>query len=241
MPKSCIIIPARLGSTRLPKKLMLPVRDKPLLYYTWKKAVEADIGDVYIAAVDEEIVEEMMKFNAKSYKVPNNLNSGTDAIHYCYNKYLSGKYDYIINLQGDTPTIPIEYIKYVTEPLEFYDIGTLCFTTDFEEATKNQVVKVVLAKNRTNVNVYNALYFSRSAIPYNSTEYYHHVGIYSFTEASLNAFCDCEISILEKTEKLEQLRALENNISIGVRIVDRKNIYGIDTAEDYEKFLKEIN
>lgn len=241
MSNTCIIIPARMGSTRLPGKMLMEVNGKPILYYTWKRAVESNVGDVFIAAADDEIVEKMKEFGANSYRVPNNLPSGTDAVHFCFEKYLRKKYDYIINLQGDTPKIPTDYITKALIPVREYsfDIGTLCY-----ESTKNkqkeQIVKVVFSDFHGNVK--RALYFSRSPIPNGTEIYYHHVGIYSFTEESLKKFCSLYLKqgFLERTEKLEQLRALENHMTIGLVVVNEEDVYGIDTLEDFRKFQEEM-
>ncbi|MEM5878097.1 MAG: manno-octulosonate cytidylyltransferase [Candidatus Aenigmatarchaeota archaeon] len=241
MNNICIIIPARLGSTRLPGKMLMEVNGKPILYYTWKKAIESNIGDVFIAAADDEIVERMKIFGAKSYRIPNNLPSGTDAVYFCFEKYLRKKYEYIINLQGDTPNIPPYYIEKVIEPVRKYSfsIGTLCYKTT-KNKEKEQIVKVVFSDFHENIK--KALYFSRSPIPNGSNFYYHHVGIYSFTEDSLRKFCSLANNqgFLEKSERLEQLRALENDMTIGLVVVNEENVYGIDTPEDFEKFRNEI-
>lgn len=239
MENLCIIIPARLNSSRLPRKMLLEIDNKPLLYYTWKKAVDSNIGDVFIAAADEEIIEKMNSYNAKSFLIPKNLNSGTDAVYFCYKNCLSEKYKYIINLQGDTPNIPVYYIEKVLEPVYYFDIGTLCYKTDLTEAQKDQVVKVVFNNFRNDIA--KALYFSRSLVPHGAKTFYHHVGIYSFTKQSLERFCSLKQSYLESVEKLEQLRALENDMSIGVKIVEKENVYGIDTIEDFNRYKNDFS
>jgi 3-deoxy-manno-octulosonate cytidylyltransferase (CMP-KDO synthetase) len=245
MSEEIIIIPARLGSTRLPNKPLADIAGKSMIVRVLEQAKKTKIDNIIVASADLEISQEVEKNGFKSISTNPDLPSGTDRIFKAYKKLKnSNKFEYIINLQGDLPTI--DY-KIINNLLKFhkntdYDIVTaVAEIKDEEEKTNPNVVKVAIAWKQKQHG--KALYFSRATIPYNSEKYYHHIGIYIYTKKALEKFVKLPQSSLEKTEKLEQLRALENNMKIGVLLVDTVPL-GVDTKEDLVKanqFFREVN
>jgi len=241
--KIITIIPARLASTRLPRKPLALIAGKTMIQRVYEQAVKANIGEVIIATDSQEITAEINKFGGKYILTNPDLPSGTDRIFEAYKKFISQNnlsFDIILNLQGDLPNIEPRILK---ECVEFAsnndcDIATVASKiTDLTEITNPNVVKIAIASNNL------ALYFSRSAIPYSkkSTEdYFHHIGIYAYKKKALEQFVALPPSPLEKRESLEQLRALENHMKIAVKIVDTHPL-SVDTADDLVKVTTFIN
>lgn len=245
--KIAIIIPARLASTRLPNKPLVDILGKTMILRVHEKAVKANIGDVYVACDSQEIFDEITNNGGTAIMTDANLPSGTDRIHSAFQK-ISQNYDYIMNLQGDLPNIDPEVLKLSAKAAidnENLDIVTAAsITQDIEEINDPNIVKIALAKNdeKYGKNCGRALYFSRAPISYSKNhkdDYYHHIGIYIFRTEALEKFVSLPQSNLEKQESLEQLRALENDMSILVKIVD-SNPLSVDTKEDLEKIIAEI-
>ncbi len=229
-----IIIPARLKSTRLEKKLLIKVKNKSILEYTFSNAKKVKGSTVVVAADSKEIIEEAENFGAKAVLTPANLNSGTERVLYIAKK-LKKDYDAIVNLQADEPLLKPEYIEraisIVTE--ENYLVSSLFFrNSNYEDFLNPNNVKVVLD------NEMDALYFSRAPIPFqkkdNFTFFLQHVGIYCFKPAFLDVFASLKSS-LDNYERLEQLRIIENGYKIKMALIDEPTI-GIDTKEDLDKF-----
>lgn len=235
MLRSIIVIPARLASTRLPNKPLAEIQGKPMILRVWEQAMAADIGDVIVACCGLEIADIITKAGGKVVLTnPNHLN-GTDRIYEAIQSLSNiSKSTVIVNLQGDLPTISKESLKAVLEPLQnpAVDIGTLAVPiSDPQQIENPNVVKVALTFVKPHIG--RALYFSRSPIPYGATEYYHHIGIYAYRMASLEKYVSLKPSLLEQTERLEQLRALEEGMRIDVGIVDEIP-HSVDTKEDLE-------
>lgn len=240
MTKTAIIIPTRYGSTRLPGKPLLKVKEKTIINYVYEIASKVKSADVVAVATDDVRIEkEVLSFGGKCVMTSSDCKSGTDRIAQVIEKYPQyAEYDNIINLQGDEPQITKEAIELVIEALnkDNIDISTLVREIkDFEQINNPNCVKCVFDNN------FQALYFSRCPIPYernkNKSPYYAHIGIYGYKKDALIKMTKLEQSNLEMQESLEQLRALQNGLKIAVSIVDFNPI-GIDTIEDYEKFKK---
>ena len=233
-----IVIPARLNSTRLPKKALIDIAGKTMLHRVFEKAQLANLGDVLIACDGEEIANEARKINASFIITDPNLPSGTDRVFSALEK-AKKNYRYIINLQGDLPNVEPSVIKSVANLIsnDQCDIATVASKIkDSNEITNPNVVKIALNSNNR------ALYFSRSAIPYSKNsfdEYFHHIGIYGYSYLALKKFVNLPQSNLEKRESLEQLRALENDMIISVAIVDSHPL-SVDTIEDLQIIKKII-
>jgi 3-deoxy-manno-octulosonate cytidylyltransferase (CMP-KDO synthetase) len=232
MTKFLIIIPARLAATRLPRKVLKDIHGLPMVIQVANRAKEAEVGDVIIATEDQEVIDVANKYGFEAVLTDGGILSGTDRVYDAY-KRLNRKYDYVINLQGDMPFVAPETIKQVAELLtkNEADISTAAaVTTDVCEVQSNAVVKVALSYKMR------AIYFSRTIpFPYGEGEFYKHVGIYGFTPDSLQRFVKLPQSPLEKRESLEQLRALEEGMTINVAVVNDFPI-SVDIPEDLAKF-----
>ena len=236
MNNTVIVIPARMDSKRFPGKPLVKIEDKEMLLHVWEKAVMSKVGEVIIACCDKEIRGLLEKNNIKYIMTPKALKSGTDRV---YNALLKSKkkYDKIINLQGDIPNINPKYIIRLSKLLDDKRAQITTLVAPIKETkyiNDRNIVKVALAKQKKQ---YKALFFSRLPIPYNAKRYYEHIGIYGFKKNALEKFILFKKSLLEDAENLEQLRALENDMSIQVGIVDKSPL-SIDTKGDLKKFLK---
>ena len=235
--KILTIIPVRLASTRLPNKPLADICGKTMIHRVYEQAKKASLGDIVIACDGQEIADEARKIGAKFIITDPNLPSGTDRIYAALKGLENQDFDVIVNLQGDLPNIDPAVIKDAASALlqSDSDIATVASKiTKTSEITNPNVVKIAIAFQKENIGL--ALYFSRSAIPYskeNSADYYHHIGIYAYKKSALEKFVKLAPSPLEKRESLEQLRALENNMKIAVKIVDAHPL-SVDTKEDLE-------
>ena len=241
--KTAIIIPSRLGSTRLPNKPLAIIHGKTLIQHCLESAINASVGEVFVATDSEKIADIVQKAGGFAIMTPSDLPSGTDRIMHAY-KQIGKNFDCIVNLQGDVPNISPQIIKKTVEVLTKTgcDIATAVMKVEKDIAQKPSCVKPVLSQMG---EFYKALYFSRQPIPYNAQYYYEHIGIYAYTPASLEKFTSLPESSLEKLEKLEQLRALENDMSIYACVVDSSlKPISIDTEDDLNlaiKLLKKKN
>jgi 3-deoxy-manno-octulosonate cytidylyltransferase (CMP-KDO synthetase) len=238
MTKTAIIIPARYGSSRLEGKPLLKVFGKTIIHWVYEKASQAKLADMIIVATDDErILNEVKSFGGVAEMTSIEHKCGSDRIMEVVSRH--PEISYICNLQGDEPLIKPESIDAVIRNVkedEKADISTLIRVLDSEEEINNpNLVKCVVDKNNF------ALYFSRSKIPYERNSgiatFYGHLGIYGYKRKALETMTKLPQTPLEKTESLEQLRALENGMKIKTSVVDFVPV-GIDTKEDLEKFEK---
>ncbi len=236
-PRSPIIlIPARMKSARLPGKPLADIGGVPMIVQVWRRAMEAGLGPVCVAAAEPEIAEAVTKAGGMAVLTDPDHPSGSDRIFEALRKAdPAGRHDAIVNLQGDLPTIDPAIIRRVMEPLAdaAVDIATLAveITRDAERADPN-VVKAVAAFGGNRIA--RALYFSRATVPANEGPHYHHIGIYAYRRAALERFVALPPGLLEKREKLEQLRALEAGMRIDVALVDTLPL-GVDTPAELER------
>jgi 3-deoxy-manno-octulosonate cytidylyltransferase (CMP-KDO synthetase) len=233
-----VIIPARLASTRLPNKPLADIHGEPMIVHVWRRAVEAEIGEVLVAASDENIAEVIHKVGGKVILTNPHLPSGSDRIWEALQTAdPRGYYDTIINLQGDLPTIDPALIQAVLSPLDepSVDISTLAaIIKDPEEIDNPNVVKAILTPIKGSDHIFKALYFTRAGAPCGAGLHYHHIGLYAYKREALERFVTLPPSYLEKQERLEQLRALEDDMTIQVCIVDTIPL-GVDTQDDLER------
>lgn len=236
-----VVIPARYGSTRLPGKPLLNINNKPIYWHVVQRVLEAgiELKNIIVATDDERIVQ-----SAKSLSIPVQLtdkkhSSGTDRINEVALLNGWGEDVIILNVQGDEPLIPChlisDLVEFTCRHSNFSIMTAVTPIKDEYDFLNPNVVKAVLGeKNR-------ALYFTRSTSPFNRNNpkdfslSYRHIGIYAYRVNMLNKFCSYPETELEKCEKLEQLRALGNGMSIGAIIIDDEPPHGIDTMQDYEK------
>lgn len=246
-----VIIPARLDSTRLPGKLLLPLAGKPLILWTLEQAKKAkNISRIVVAADDEKILNAVLENGDEAILTDKNHQSGSDRVAEVA-RQMPGN-SIIVNVQGDEPLISPRAIENAVEAIlkdERADVATTCeLISDFRDVLSSDVVKVVTDKDNF------AVYFSRSPIPYprdaakkqNSLEdalrnepellahFRKHTGLYVYRREYLLKFTTMPQSNLEKIESLEQLRILENNGKIKV-VETETNSVGVDTAEDFER------
>ena len=232
-----VLIPARLASTRLPNKPLADIAGESMIVRVWRQAMAAQSGPVVIAAAEHAIVEEIAKAGGRAVLTDPELPSGTDRIFAALQSIdPNGAHDVVVNLQGDLPALDPADIRAVVEALVATgaDIATLAAAiddpTDFDNPA---VVKPVVAWDASGRSG-RALYFTRARAPSGDGALFHHIGIYAFTRKSLARFVSLPPSLLEKREKLEQLRALEAGMSIAVARVDSVPL-SVDTPADLEK------
>lgn len=234
-----IIIPARMKSVRLPGKPLADICGAPMIVQVWRRAMEAELGPVCVAAAEPEIAEAVVKAGGTAVLTDPEHPSGSDRIFEALGKAdPDGRHDAVVNLQGDLPTIDPGIIRRVMDPLaeDAVDIATLAVEITREaERTDPNVVKAVAAFDPARGKaIARALYFSRATVPANEGPHYHHVGIYAYRRAALERFVALPPGLLERREKLEQLRALESGMRIDVALVDTLPL-GVDTPAELER------
>jgi 3-deoxy-manno-octulosonate cytidylyltransferase (CMP-KDO synthetase) len=234
-----IIIPARIGSSRFPNKVLADIGGMPMVVRT-AKAVE-DIDSVVIATDSHEVVEMASKHDIKAVLTSTDHQSGTDRIYEAAQKLGLDEDEIVINVQGDEPFIESEVVQAI------YDLTKV--NKDNEQIMMNSCYKTISNPEADDPNIVKvvtdssdiALYFSRAKIPYPRDHHFDaykgHLGIYGFTVRSLKNFCMLETSPLEEIEKLEQLRALYHGYEVAMIEVETES-FGIDTMEDLEKAIK---
>lgn len=226
-------IPARYGSTRLPGKPLLPIAGRPMIEHVYTRVARArGLDRVVVLTDDERIARAVEGFGGDCEMTPADCASGTDRIAWAARRWDARA---VINIQGDEPLIDPEEISRIAEHLAAHPedpVVTLATPAALEDMGNPSAVKVVLARDGA------ALYFSRSPIPYPRQEGgfapLKHLGIYGYQRDALLRLAALPPSPLERSESLEQLRALENGMGIRVLIVERASI-GVDTAEDLER------
>ena len=241
LPKNPIIlIPARMASERLPGKPLANLHGQPMIVQVWHRAMEADVGPVIVAAAEPEIVDAVEQAGGRAVLTDPAHPSGSDRIFEALEKIdPKSEYDAVINLQGDLPTLDPALVRTVLEPLSdaAVDIATLvCEITDDAEWDNPNVVKPAISFDGDNM-IGRALYFSRARIPTGAGPHYHHIGIYAYRRTALERFVSLSPGVLEKLEKLEQLRALEAGMRIDAALVDTVPL-GVDTPADLERARK---
>ena len=244
--KKVIIIPARLDSSRLPKKVLLDLKGKTVLQRVYEQCLKVkNVDGVYIATDSIEIKEVCETFTNKVVITKSTHQSGTDRIGEAVSAIAC---DIVINVQGDEPFIEPSLIEALVNSFSNSDISmasAMSKINNVKDLHNTNVVKVVTDLHN------NALFFSRSLLPFprdvkeisiakevlEKYQFYRHIGIYGYRKDFLLKFVNMEQSYLEKVEKLEQLRALENGFKIKM-IEAESSLIGIDTQEDYEEALK---
>lgn len=237
------VIPARYASTRFPAKPLVDLNGKSMIRRVYEQASKSKcLNKVVVATDHEEIYRHVNTFGGEVCMTSPQHASGTDRCYEVLTKE-KGKFDYVINIQGDEPFIAPEQIDLLASLLDGKtELATLIKKIGSVEQLLNpNLVKVVCSKNQE------ALYFSRSVIPYfrnmeqsewvTHHTYYKHIGMYAYRADVLEQITKLEISSLEKTESLEQLRWLENGFHIKVKETNIETI-GIDTPEDLEKAIE---
>ncbi len=231
--KIAIFIPARMDSTRFPGKPLADINGKPMIVHVVERAKKSGIGNVYVACAEQKIADVVEKCGGKAVLTDPDHPSGTDRIYEAMTK-VAEDFDYIVNVQGDLPSLDPKIINDAIELLDDpeVDIATLAAVIKNDDEKNNpNIVKAVISFYAENKG--RALYFTRANAPGGEGDLYHHIGLYAYKKAALEKFVGLKPSVLEKREKLEQLRALENNLRIDVGIVNAVPL-GVDTLGDLE-------
>ncbi|OUR71419.1 3-deoxy-D-manno-octulosonate cytidylyltransferase [Arcobacter sp. 31_11_sub10_T18] len=236
-----IIIPARLNSSRFENKILVDILGLPMVIKTAKQVSSLD--DVTIATDSQIVIDLAREHNINAVLTSSEHQSGTDRINEAANILNLKDNDIVINVQGDEPFIEPEVVRAVIDRVKQASIRN----EDIMMVSCYKKISSELADDPNHVKVLlnsqnNAVYFSRSKIPYHrdhyeQSSYNGHLGIYGFTKNSLNNFCNLESSSIENIEKLEQLRAIDNEKKIAMVEVISKS-FGIDTQEDLNNALK---
>lgn len=234
-----IVIPARLAAQRLPGKPLAEIAGKPMILHVWERACQANVGPVIVACDGPEIAAVISKAGGNAVATSPDLLTGSDRVYAAANLFdPQEKYTTLINLQGDLPTLDPCILKDVLIPLQedpTIDMATpVTAIEDPEEYHTPSVVKVALSLKEGR-SWGRAFYFSRAPIPHGLGPWYHHIGIYAYRRAALKQFVSLPQTLLEKQEKLEQLRGLEHGLSIAGIMVKAAAPFGVDTADDLVK------
>jgi 3-deoxy-manno-octulosonate cytidylyltransferase (CMP-KDO synthetase) len=237
MARPLIVIPARLGATRLPRKPLLDIAGEPMIVHVWRRAMEAEAGDVLVATDSADIASAIEAVGGKAVMTREDHQSGSDRVFEAVETVdPKGNAKVIVNVQGDQPLLDSALIRDCLAPLDdpAVDIGTLAMViAEPSDAIEPSVVKVV-GTPAGNPDVMRALYFTRSPAPYGPGPLYHHIGLYAYRRAALARFVSLPPSPLELRERLEQLRALEAGMRIDVKRVDAMPM-SVDTPADLDK------
>ncbi len=230
-----VLIPARMAATRLPGKPMIAIAGEPMIVHVWRRAMEAGIGPVVVTAPDQEIIDAIRAVGGQAQLTGFHHESGSDRIAEALAAIdPNGKYDAVINLQGDLPVLDPETVRAPFRLLAnpSVDLATPVAIAADDERTNPNVVKAVFEP--IDARHGRALYFTRTPAPSGNGPLYHHIGLYAYRRRALDSFIAATPSYLEKREKLEQLRALSLGMHVQVAVVDTVPL-GVDTPEDLER------
>jgi 3-deoxy-manno-octulosonate cytidylyltransferase (CMP-KDO synthetase) len=211
-----VLVPARMAASRLPGKPLADIAGEPMIVHVWRRALEADLGPVAVAAADPEIVQAVTERGGRAVLTDPDLSSGSDRILAALSELdPDGRFDAVVNLQGDMPFIDPAAPRDAVALLDSEhgcDIATLVAAASPADCADPDVCKAILAM-RADDKAGRALYFTRAA-PFGEGPVWHHLGVYAYRRAALERFCAAPPSPLERREKLEQLRALEMGLQI---------------------------
>lgn len=239
--KPVILIPARMASTRLPNKPLADLNGEPMIVAVWRRAIEADLATVWVATDTPEIADAIQAVGGNAVMTRPDHPSGSDRIYEAISRIDPEKrYDLLLNVQGDLPTVAADTIRAVFEPLKDMDVDIstpVARIHSDEERTASSVVKMI--GTPVSPGRFRALYFTRATAPWGEGPLYHHVGLYGWKRAALERFVQLSPSPLEQREKLEQLRALEHGMRIDAVEVDEVPL-GVDTLADLEEARRRL-
>ena len=224
-----------MSATRLHGKPLLKINNLSIISHVFKKAEEANIGDVVVATEDQEILEDVVNNGGKAILTTSDHKTGTDRIFEAYKKLNLKNIDFVLNLQGDEPGINKTDIINLNNFMinNNSEIGTLAAKIKDDAMFNNEnIVKVYTEYKLEKNNFPSALKFSRKNLSLSNQNIYHHIGIYSYKVSALEKFINLDQTINERKNRLEQLRALDNNLKINVALAKYSPI-GVDTEEDY--------
>ena len=240
MSKTLILIPSRLSASRLPGKPLLKIKGISLINHVYRIAEKISPGNAYVVTGDKKIHKNVVNNSGKSILTEGNHKTGTDRINEGYRKINNFKYKYILNLQGDEPLIDIRDVKNLINSISKKNLGMgtfACKLEDYSLFENKNVVKIITTKQLRKTGVVKAKKFTRFLRNKKLNNVYHHIGVYIYRSDVLSKFTSLKQTINEKKSKLEQLRALENNIPINVHLAKKVPV-GVDTIEDFYKVKK---
>ena len=240
MEKIAIIIPSRLSAERLPNKPLKLINNKEMILHVYDIAKSANVGEVIVATPDKEILNLVKTHNGQAVLTSDKHQTGTDRAFEVFERKLRSKPDVIINFQGDMPNLNPEAIKDLVTHMKknLCDIATLASDIENEQEGKDpNVVKVLTNNEIKNKNFSKALDFFRTSNKPLNKMIYHHVGIYAFTNKALIRYVSLKRTKLEVERKLEQMRALENQMKIDVGYINTCPL-SVDTEADLKAVRK---
>ncbi|MET0313727.1 MAG: 3-deoxy-manno-octulosonate cytidylyltransferase [Hansschlegelia sp.] len=231
-----VLVPARLGATRLPNKPLADIHGEPMIVHVWRRAMEAGVGPVVVATDSTDVADAIKGVGGQAVMTRADHPSGSDRIAEALEQIDPARdFGVVVNLQGDLPTLDPQAVRRALTPLEDpeVDISTLVAEiTREEEKTAPSVVKMVGCE--VTPGRFRCLYFTRATAPTGPGPLYHHIGLYAYRREALERFVKLPPSPLEQREKLEQLRALEAGMRVDAVKVDAVPL-GVDTPEDLER------
>ena len=239
--KTLILIPSRLSATRLPGKPLLKINGLSMISHVFKKAEKANIGEVYVAAEDQEIIDDVKKNGGQAILTSNKHKTGTDRIYEALKKIGKSDIELVMNLQGDEPLMDLQDIQNLHNKMIKTNskLGTLASKIlDKNIFLDENVVKVITKESLETSQFPEASNFIRKSSGI-TKNLYHHLGIYCYQIETLERFVSLDQSQNEIKNKLEQLRAIDNNIKINVSIAKESPI-GVDTEKDLVAIKKII-
>ena len=240
--KILIVIPARMASIRFPDKPMALINKKPMILHVWERAKESNLGRVLVACCEEEVANCITSAGGEAILTDPSLPSGTDRVYAAIENdddFLMN--DTIINLQGDMPLIDALSIDQINKTItQGFDMSTLVTSFSSEKDRQNKNITKAEIKWIKKEKIGEALDFYKNKEDSNDKNIYHHVGIYGFIPSSLKKFVHLQQTEREKDRKLEQMRALDNGMTIGVGYVENVPI-SVDTKEDLMQVERLIN
>ena len=225
-----------MASTRLPGKPLADIHGEPMIVHVWRRALEADVGPVLVAADDPAIVAAVLSVGGRAVMTRFDHASGSDRIFEAISLAdPDGRHDIVVNVQGDLPTIEAEAVRAAVGPLSDPAVDIATLATQIRRAEEREDPNVVKAVG-THIGDrrLRALYFTRARAPWGEGDLLHHIGLYAYRREALRRFVALPPSPLERRERLEQLRALEAGMRIDIALVDVAPL-GVDTPEDLER------
>ena len=239
MNKTAIIIPSRLDAQRLPNKPLKLINNKEMILHVYEAAKKSNAGEVYVATPDKAIFELVSNYGGKAVLSSETHNTGTDRIFEVFKNTLNSLPNIIVNLQGDMPNIEPKIIKNLINYMQQgkCEVGTLASEIKYNFELEDENIVKVLVKEKLKEGIFSeALDFLR-VNPGQNHKTYHHVGIYAFTSIALTKYVSLKRSKLELNRKLEQLRAMENGMSIHVGYINSSPL-SVDTEKDLFRIKK---
>ena len=239
MSRCIVVIPARMEASRLPGKPLADIHGKSMIVHVWERAMAAEVGRVVVATDSDEIAQAIRAAGGEAQTTRSDHESGSDRAFEAISRVDPDQdADFVINLQGDLPTLEPALVRHCLQPFADREVAITTLAAEIkseEERVAPNVVKVVGSDvGVSGPGILRALYFTRATAPANDGPLYHHIGIYGYRRSALERFVSLPPSPLERREKLEQLRALEHGMRIEVALVDTVPL-GVDTPADLER------